>query len=476
LSQALRGIIKSARVLLRYKSFTLGFVILLLMLALSVYAIVCHPYDKTIKIWYDYKVWEDYPKLARPAWIKFFTGVNELEGTITLSSRAISSGFVKIRTPIAYGGEVRGVYIILEAAFKYDYDTLPSQIVRWLYINSSKPVYVTITWVKPEGTNINISKLMLNQGEYYADLSVEGLSFVHEYTQYIVSKFGVTPKYELNGIIVLMGREDASILSKSTVKPSKGVYKIIARAETADLNADVDIKVNIYGTLYGIAGTDEYRRDLFIAIAWGAPLALSFGLVASVLTTLVQMLIAAVSAWYGGIADNFIQRLNEVFMVVPFLPIVALISLFYRLTIWSLLAVVVALGIWGGSVKTFRAMFLQIKEMPYVEAAKAYGTGDLRIVVLYMIPRVIPTIIPTIVISIPSYVFLEAALALLGLSDPTAITWGKVLEEAYSGAAMYKGYYHWILAPSIMLFLISIAFALIGYTLDRVFNPRLKEM
>ncbi|MEM2454020.1 MAG: ABC transporter permease subunit, partial [Ignisphaera sp.] len=174
--------------------------------------------------------------------------------------------------------------------------------------------------------------------------------------------------------------------------------------------------------------------------------------------------------------DMVIQRVNEIFMVLPFLPIVAMIALFYRLTIWSLLAVVVALGIWGGGLKTFRAMFLQIKEMLYIEAARAYGAGSMRIIIRYMLPRALPVIIPTIVIATPSYVFLEAALALLGLSDPTSITWGKVLEEAYAGAAMYRGYYHWILFPSVMLVLISIAFASIGFTLDRIFNPRLKEM
>jgi len=474
-SQAVKKPLDILRLLLHYKSFTAGLVLLLMMVGLSVYAIVYHPYDRTIKMWYDFRAWEDYPRLAKPAWVRFFTGVNELEGTIVLDSRARDGGFIKTRIPVTYGGEVKGVYIVLEATFKYNYDTLPSQIVRWLFINSSKPVYVTIEWIKPEGTIVNISRLVLNQGEFYADLTKGSQDFVLEYTRYIATKLGITPEEELSNLAVLMGKEDPDIFSKD-VKPSKGVYKIVVRAESSDPNADVDIKVNIYGTLYGLAGTDEYRRDLFIAVAWGAPIALSFGLLASVLTTLIQMFIAATSAWFGGVVDNIIQRLNEIFMILPFLPIVAMIALFYRLTIWSLLAVVVALGIWGSGMKTFRAMFLQIKEMPYIEAAKAYGAGDLRIIIRYMIPRVMPMIIPIIVISIPSYVFLEAALALLGLSDPTTITWGKTLEEAYAGAAMYRGYYHWILAPAAMLFLISIAFASIGYTLDRVFNPRLKEM
>lgn len=469
-----RRSVQALRILIHYKSFTAGLAILLFILAISLYAIIEYPYNYIVRLWNDVRAWEEYPKLAKPSWTRFFTGLSELEGTIVLDSRKQTDS--KVRTLVTYAGEVRGVYIVIDMPFRYDYDVFPSQIIKWLYITSRSPVFISIMWVKPEGTVINISRTALNQGEYYVDLSLEALGFVSEFHSHISSKLGSEPSYTLNGIIVLMGKEDVSILKRETAKPSKGVYRVIVRAEARDANADVDIKINIYGTLYGLAGTDNYRRDLFIAIAWGAPLALSFGLAASVLVTLTQMFIAALSAWYGGVVDNIVQRVNEVFMILPFLPVVIMISLFYRFNIWSLLAVVVALGIWGGGLKTLRAMFLQIREMPYIEAAQSYGASSLRIIVLYMIPRALPIIIPNIIISTPDYVFLEAVLALMGISDPSAITWGRVLEEAYSGGALYRGYYHWILAPASMLVLISIAFALIGFTLDRVLNPRLKSL
>jgi peptide/nickel transport system permease protein len=121
-------------------------------------------------------------------------------------------------------------------------------------------------------------------------------------------------------------------------------------------------------------------------------------------------------------------------------------------------------------------MFFQIKEMGYIEAARAYGASNARIIFRYMVPRVISVLIPSIVTAIPGFVFLEAALAILGIVDPRLITWGKVLQEAYAAAALQGGYYHWILAPAISLFLLSIAFASIGFTLDKIFNPRLREL
>lgn len=466
--------ISRLRTYLRYRSLTFGLVILAFFAVLSIYAVIAYPYDYVTRIWYDPRAWEDYPRLAKPAWIRLFTRLSELEGTITLDSR--SPGAVKIRTMISYAGRPAGVYIRVEQSFDYYYDTLPSQIVMWLFVNSSQPVYVVVRWFKPGGTVVNVSKAVYTSGEHYIDISTERVGLVAEYLRYLVEKLGHKPSYALSGLIALVAAEDKGILSLDTVRPSKGVYRVVLEAESTDINMNVDIKVNVYGTLYGIAGTDHNRRDLFIAVAWGAPLALFFGLLAALLTTISQMVIAALSAWYGGLVDNLLQRVSEVFMVLPFLPVVMMVSLIYKLTIWSLLMVVVALSIWSGTLKTFRAMFLQIKEMPYIEAARAYGATDLRIVMKYMVPKVLPVLVPNIIISTPSFVFLEAVLALMGVSDPTTITWGKVLEEAYSGAALYRGYYHWILAPAVMLALISVAFASIGFTLDKIFNPRLKEM
>ena len=84
-----------------------------------------------------------------------------------------------------------------------------------------------------------------------------------------------------------------------------------------------------------------------------------------------------------------------------------------------ILGTVIILGIFGQSIKTFRAMFLQTKESPYIEAARAYGASDRRIIFQYMMPRVIPVLIPQFILLIPSYVFLEASLAILGLGIPS---------------------------------------------------------
>jgi peptide/nickel transport system permease protein len=125
---------------------------------------------------------------------------------------------------------------------------------------------------------------------------------------------------------------------------------------------------------------------------------------------------------------------------------------------------------------TNRAMFLQAKEAPYIEAALAYGAKNLRVIFRYLIPRIAPTLLPEFVLIVPTFVFLEATLAVLGLGDPSLPTWGKVLDDAFSQGALYKGYYYWFLEPALLLMVLGIGFSLIGYSLDRVFNPRLRTV
>jgi peptide/nickel transport system permease protein len=193
-------------------------------------------------------------------------------------------------------------------------------------------------------------------------------------------------------------------------------------------------------------------------------------------STLTTMIISALGVWFAGWVDGIVQRITEVNLILPVLPILIMIGTLYSRSIWSILGVVILLNIFGAQIKTYRAVFLQVKESPYIEAARAYGAGNWRIVFLYLIPRVVPMLVPQLVVLIPTFVFLEASLALLGLGDPVIPTWGKVIEDARANGALYQGLYYWVLEPSALLMLTGFAFAMVGFALDRVFNPRLRGM
>jgi len=139
-----------------------------------------------------------------------------------------------------------------------------------------------------------------------------------------------------------------------------------------------------------------------------------------------------------------------------------------------ILICVILLSLFGQGVKTYRAVFLQVKESPYIEAARSYGAGNGRIIFSYMIPRLIPLLIPQFITQVPGYVFLEASLAVLGLGDPSLPTWGKLIDDSYTNGALFQGWYYWVLEPSVLLMITGLAFASVGYALDRIFNPRLR--
>jgi peptide/nickel transport system permease protein len=197
---------------------------------------------------------------------------------------------------------------------------------------------------------------------------------------------------------------------------------------------------------------------------------------AAVGTTMATMVIAATGVWIGGWVDAVIQRITEVNLILPLLPILIMVGTFYSRSIWTMLGVIILLSIFGAAIKSYRAIFLQVKEAPYIEAARAYGAGNLRIIFNYLVPRILPLLIPNLVLQVPAFVFLEASLAVLGLGDPVLPTWGKVIDDARTQGALFNGYYYWIIEPAALLMLAGVGFALVGFALDRIVNPRLREI
>jgi peptide/nickel transport system permease protein len=258
--------------------------------------------------------------------------------------------------------------------------------------------------------------------------------------------------------------------------PLKGKYQLVITGTTFEKGSDIDAEFVFHGQVYGWAGTDQSRRDLMVPLLWGTPIALIFGIFASLATLVLTLIIATVGSWYGGWVDELIQRITEINLVLPFLSILIMIATFFSRSIWVVLGATVLLSIFTGSIKQYRAQLLQLKESMYIEAARAYGASDLRIIFQYLIPRMIPLLIPLLVSSVPAFIFLEASLALLGLGDPVLPTWGKIINDAEMNGALYKGYYYWILEPAALLMITGLGFAMLGFALDRIFNPRLRDM
>jgi len=465
----LKGALKE---LLTYKSGVAGLAVILVLVLFSIYTVVAIPYPKAVALWRgEGGVWLDKPRNAAPVWIKYLVGRN-LPENIVLDSREGGVGVVKALSPIP-GTNIKRLYI--EFAFTYPYDDFPSEINLFFdakYAGSAPLIKIYV--VKPNGVELKLLDYSLRSPNDVLYLSTSNDAYRNVYG-YIVEKLG-RPKSEPPLETLLFGVEDESMLDVSTATPLKGTYKIVITGTLFGEDSDLDVKTVIYGKVWGLAGTDHLRRDLMIAIMWGAPVAMAFGLTASLSISVIQLVIATISGYYGGKVDALIQRITEIYMVIPFLPFLILLAAFYKLDIWLILLVVIVLSIFGGGIKSTRALVMQIKEYPYVEAALAYGASNRRIIFFYIIPKILPPMIPGLIGAVPGYVFLEAGLSFLGLGDPYLPTWGKVINDAYENGALLKGYYYWVLIPSFMLIITAIAFALLGFALDKIVNPRLREI
>lgn len=439
----------SLKEILRYPTVIAGLIIILGLVILAVYAIVSIPYSKAVSLWRGSEEdWYHNPKNAAPVWVNWFRS-EKLPETIDLYS-------TDPKVEKTYKETKDGRIITIVMPFNFNYDDFADDMS--LYFTSTfdkKAPFVGVSWISPDGKETRLNNFTIDK----------------KYTYRIDQDQKLSRK--LNGLVATKGLF-VDLKSGNLSKPVKGEYKVKIEAVTFDKTADVNTELVVYGQLCGWAGTDHLRRDLGVALLWGTPIALMFGLLAAVGTSLAQLIIAGISAWFGGWVDMLIQRITEINLVLPFLPILIMIGTFYSRSIFVILTAVVLLSIFGQGIKTFRAVFLQVKESPYIEAAKSYGASNSRIILQYMVPRLIPMLIPQFIVQIPSYVFLEASLAILGLGDPTLPTWGKIIQDAESQGALYQGWYYWVLEPSVLLMITGLAFSVVGYAMDRVFNPRLR--
>ncbi|HET9906346.1 MAG TPA: ABC transporter permease subunit, partial [Anaerolineales bacterium] len=250
-----------------------------------------------------------------------------------------------------------------------------------------------------------------------------------------------------------------------------GTYQLEISSLFFEENSDLNPQLVLLGQVYGLAGTDFWRRDLVVPLFWGMPFVLFVGLLGTFITTLVAIILPAIGVWYGGWLDDLIQRLTEVNMVLPGLAIVVLTNLLFGVNVWIVLGIIVVLNAFGSPIKSFRSAFLQAKEAPYIEMARSYGASDFRIITRYLVPRILPVFIPQLVTQVPSFIFLEATLGFFNINSHYP-SWGRIIYDGLAHGAIY-GSPFWVLEPIFLLLLTGLAFAMLGSALERILNPRI---
>jgi peptide/nickel transport system permease protein len=219
-----------------------------------------------------------------------------------------------------------------------------------------------------------------------------------------------------------------------------------------------------------LLGTDDLGRDLLSGVLWGARVSLLVGLLSAFTSTLIGVIVGSASGYYGGWADDLLMRLTEFFLVIPRFFLALIIVALFGSSIWNIIFVIGILS-WPVTARLVRAEFLSLRGKEFVEAVRAIGAPDRRIILRHMLPNAGPPIVISGSLQIARAILMEAGLSFLGLGDPNQMSWGMML---YNAQRFLRHAWWTATFPGLAIFFIVMGFNLIGDGLNDALNPKQK--
>lgn len=222
-------------------------------------------------------------------------------------------------------------------------------------------------------------------------------------------------------------------------------------------------------------GTTHLGQDLFSQILVGTRGVMLVGLTAGVVATVLAVLVGVTAGYLGGWADDGLSALSNVFLVIPALPLIIIVTSTVTDAGDLVVALVIGLTSWAWGARVLRAQTLSLRRRDYVEAARATGESSWRIIVFEVLPNLTAIIASGFVGTVIFAVLSEITLAFIGVSSISSWNWGTILFWAQSQQALAQGAWWWFVPAGLAIALLGTALALINFGIDEFVSPRLRS-
>jgi len=221
-------------------------------------------------------------------------------------------------------------------------------------------------------------------------------------------------------------------------------------------------------------GTTQTGQDVFAQFVYGARVSLAVGVFAGVVSQVVSIVVGVIGGYFRGLVDDAMYILTAVFLVMPGMPLLIVLTGYLPSRGMISVAVVIAITSWAGSARVLRAQTMSLRRRDFVEAARATGESRVRIIVSEIMPNALPLIASGFLFSVITGILSEAGLSFLGLGSLTSTSWGTMLYFAQNAQAFLIGAWWWFVPPGLAIAIIGAGLALINFGIDEYANPRLR--
>ena len=218
-------------------------------------------------------------------------------------------------------------------------------------------------------------------------------------------------------------------------------------------------------------GTDMLGRDILTGVFYGARVSLIIGTVATASALLIGTIVGAFAGYHGGLVDNILMRITEIFQTIPPFVFAVVIVAIFTPTIYTEILAIGTIS-WPTIARLARGEFIALRNREFVQAGNMIGMMPTRIIFTQVLPNALPPIIVTTSVMVAYAILIESALAFLGLGDPNLMSWGSMIG---AGRAQLRSAWYLTAIPGIAIVLVVLALNLIAERLNDVLNPRLKQ-